>query len=155
MKTLDKLIDIYRALLNAFWEKMQIFVSEEDGDALLNDWKQANWELIVECNLYSEGRVFLQPYGEGADYYGESSRILRPDALPTHSVCCVSIKNVADRLTGNPVIFPQNGLPIECFVTVQEGWYFEKSPFDCVLILKDDEQLVIGVEDVNFILVKN
>ncbi len=118
----------------------------------MNDWKQANWELIVECNLYIGENVFLLPYGEGADYYGKSSRILRPKAIPTHSVNCVGTKDIIDQLTGNSVLFPKNGLPLECFVTIKDGWYFEIPPFDYALILMDNDQIVISLKDVKFIL---
>lgn len=152
MKNLDELINIYRSLLNTFWGNIAVFASEDDGEGILNDWKQANWELIVECNLYSGGPVFVQPYGEGADYYGKSSRILNPEALPTHNINCLGKDKAVDLLTGNPVAFPKNGFPLECFVTIKDGWYYEAPPFDCVLILKEEDQFVISLEEVKFIL---
>ena len=154
MKPLDELIEIFRALLNSFWMKMQVFATDVEGESMLNDWKQANWELIVESNLFQEEDLHLEPYGEGADYYGDSSRIIRPEALPTHAVCCQSESEVTDLLTGNMVVFPREGFPIECFVTLRDGWYYEEPPFDCVLIIKGKEQLVVRIEDVNFELIR-
>ena len=154
MKSLSELIGIYRALLNNMWDQLQGFALGNTGDSFLDDWKQSNWELIVESNLCEEERVFLEPYGEGADYYGESSRIIQPEALPTHAVYCQSEKSVIDRLTGTPIFIPKEGLPLECFVALREGWYYEEPPFDCVLIMKDDEQLVFKIEDIRFVLTK-
>ncbi|MFH2122372.1 MAG: hypothetical protein ABIJ50_02670 [Pseudomonadota bacterium] len=154
MKSLDELIDIFRALLNNCWIKIQIFKTDVEGEYLLNDWKQFNWELIVENNLFQRRDFYLEPYGEGADYYGDSSRILRPEALPTHTVCCHSENEVIDLLTGNMVTFSSEGLPLECFVAIRDGWYFEEPPFDCILIIKDRKQLVVRIKDINFKLLR-
>ena len=35
------------------------------AQACLNDWLQANWELLVESNLITDGNSFLGIYGEG------------------------------------------------------------------------------------------
>ena len=136
MKSLNELIDIFRALLNTSWAQLQVFTKDVEGECLVSDWKQFNWELIVENNLFQGENFFLEPYGEGADYYGYSSRILLPDALPTHAIYCHCENEVTDLLTGNSVTSPSEGYLLECFVAIRDGWYYEEPPFDCVLIVK-------------------
>ncbi len=155
MKTLAELIDIYRALLNAMWEKINSLANNIEGDSLLNDWKQVNWELIVEQNLPVGETTLLQPYGEGADFYGDSSRIIYPEALPTHAVSCCSQNGAVDQITGNSISFPTEGFELDCFVTIREGWYFEEPPFDCVLVFDNDDQFVFLIENVTFNLKKS
>lgn len=149
MSNIVELIDIYRNLLNSVWVEIRGLAKDVEGESLLNDWKQANWELVVEANL-SQKEIFLEPYGEGADFYGDSSRIIRPDALPTHAVCCYSEKHVTDRLSGNQISFPIEGFELECFVSMRDGWYYEEPPFEGVLVVHDDEQLVFQINDINF-----
>jgi hypothetical protein len=150
MDILPRLIETYRYLLNSFWDKASEVSQGAGGGDWLNDWKQANWELIVESGLASGSPVFLLPYAEGADYYGASSRVFRPEALPTHAVCCVKCGDACDLLTGDPVVFPPGGFQFECFVTMRDGWYYEEPPFDCVLILLDDGEIVLPIDAVGF-----
>jgi len=152
MKSLNELLDLYRALLNDSWLKLQVFATDIEGEYMLNDWKQFNWELIVECHLNQKEKLYLEPYGEGADYYGDSSRILQPEAIPTHAIFCQSETDVVDKLTGNKISLSEGGLPIECFVAYCDGWYYEKPPFDCVLIITGQQQIVVNLKDVNFTL---
>jgi hypothetical protein len=131
------------------------FTEYIDGEGLLHDWKQVNWELIVEQNIMPIGeKFFLQPYGEGADFYGDSSRIIRPEAVPTHAVSCCSKNGAVEQLTGKSISFPIDGFEIDCFVTIRKKWYFEEPPFDCVLVLDNENEFVFLIEDVTFGLKK-
>ncbi len=143
-------IFIFRELLNAMWEEMSNLIGEVDDNYLLDDWKQANWELIVEGS--TDTFIFLQPYGSGADYYGDSSRILRPESLPTHEVHCFCSQPLKDRLTGKLISLPDTGFPFELFVTMRDGWYYEEPPFDCLLVINNKEEIVIGLDEVGFAL---
>ncbi|MCD4652498.1 hypothetical protein K8T06_01020 [bacterium] len=153
MGRLNDLTMIFQKLLNSMWGKMVEISEVSDPDSLLDDWKQANWELIVESKLSANHTIYLQPYGNGADYYGNSSRILCPEGLPTHAVNCVSDQPLNDRITGDLIHFPDNGLPFECLVTMRDGWYYEEPPFDSILIIINGVEFVVGFEEVNFILV--
>jgi hypothetical protein len=58
----------------------------DPADASLNDWLQASWELLVECQL--PAGAFLHPYGGGADCKGESPRVSKPGVAATHVIVC-------------------------------------------------------------------
>ena len=154
MNNLAELIAVFRDMLNSMWLRMIKVTEDTDENSLLDDWKQANWELIVESNLEGDAPIYLQPYGSGADFYGDSCRILRPEALPTHAVHCFSRHSVRDKLTGNSLNIPLDGFPVECFVAIRDGWYYEEPPFDHVLVLNEDQQLVIALEEVNLDLAR-
>ena len=65
-------------MLETYWGSLQKLSKHDPTGSLKDDWMQANWELIVE-GLLSDGRLVLEPYGEGADCNGASSRVLYPD----------------------------------------------------------------------------
>ncbi|MBL7134413.1 MAG: hypothetical protein ISS78_09980 [Phycisphaerae bacterium] len=150
MRTLEKRLHAFRSLLNTFFPTVRALAEEVGGEELLNDWKQANWELIVEGGVFPEGGRFLVPYGEGADYYGASSRVFRPEAVSTHAVFCLARRNTKDCITGSLALLPAGGLPLEYFVTIREGWYYEQPPFDCVLVVLDGREVVLQLADVQF-----
>jgi hypothetical protein len=154
MEQINKLITVYRELLNKMWSTIKELEDEPNIDELMNDWKQANWEIIVESNLKNTNKIYLQPYGEGADYYGDSSRILSPNELPTHAVHCNTITGAKDLLTDNKIEFPSNGYQLENFVTMKNDWYYEEPPFDCVLILDNKNQYIFKLEDIYFTVEK-
>lgn len=55
----------------------------------LAEWAQVNWEMVVEAVVARTDKVFIDPYGDGADCNGASSRIWMPDAASTHVVSVV------------------------------------------------------------------
>ena len=83
------LLKIFSELLVAYWENLESLSKYDTTESLKIDWLQANWELIVEGLLDGKNLV-LEPYGDGADCNGASSRVLYPDRLPTHRLICKS-----------------------------------------------------------------
>jgi hypothetical protein len=150
--TLLQLLEKYRALLSKFWLDATTIAKDAGGDEWLNDWKQANWELIVEGGLGSSPSITLVPYGEGAEFYGSSSRILRPEAVPTHAVRGRPVSNAVEALSGQLAVFPTDGLVVESFVTMRDGWYYEEPPFDFVLFIEDGSERVLSLEAAEFFL---
>jgi hypothetical protein len=150
--TLQQLLEKYRTLLNSFWPDAQAIAKDAGEDEWLNDWMQANWELIVEGGLSPDSSITLEIYGEGADFYGSSSRIPRPQATPTHAVRARPAPNAIDALSGQPAEFPADGLVVESFVTTRNGWYFEEPPFDHVLFNDNGLDKVLSVKQVEFFL---
>ncbi len=149
---LDQLLEKYRSLLIRFWCDATAIANDAGRDEWLNDWKQVNWELIVEGGLGSASSITLDPYGEGADFYGSSSRILRPEAIPTHAVRGCPIDDAVEALSGEQAVFPPEGLIVECFVTMRDGWYYEEPPFDCVLFIDNGVEKVLSLDAVEFSL---
>ena len=157
MKNLNELIKIFLEVLNDTWPKMHSLI-REDGDSILIDWMQATWEFVVENNIQNSDYnpyIYLNPYGEGADFYGTSSRILTPEAQPTHEVCCYSSTPIKDYLSKTTVSFPKKAFPIDCFVSMQNGLCYEKPPFEYAFIFIDnDQKYVFKIDELNFTLNK-
>lgn len=144
----------FRQFLNQSWPIANEVLAGKEN--LLDDWKQANWEILVEAVLVNS-REFLEVYGDGADCNGSSSRVWKPTALNTHAVHVVPIHgpDMVDQLRGTKFSCPSQGLPMDQFVTLSEaGWYEPEPPFGHVLAVDGDHEKVLLVEDVDFILVK-
>lgn len=107
-----------------------------EREELFNNWLQVNWELVVERSLRKEHPdLWLDPYGDGADRPG--GKVLNPAARTTHRVYCRPKKGDkgVELISGNPIEFPQSGLPLEAFVSCNPGeWHRFEPPLDSVLI---------------------
>ncbi len=151
MKTnADTIVRGFRDFLNASWRGATALLPEDE----VEDWVQANWELLVEANLCDQSKEFLEVYGAGADRFGKSSRILRPDALPTHRVVCVALHDtvIPDLFSGQN-IRPET-LRFESFVSWDGEHYDEAPPLDHVLLADFREIHLLSVDDVRFKLEK-
>jgi hypothetical protein len=128
-----------------------------DANELLADWAQANWELLVEPHLREQvasRESFLEPYGDGAECNGSSSRVWLPDAMPTHRIVCRQRGTASfhDLLTDR-VLEPPIGTVVlfEQFATRADGgWYKVDAPFDCVLGYLGEQEVLIPLEQVAF-----
>lgn len=118
----------------------------------LDDWKQANWEILVESLLVPASNTFLEVYGSGADCNGSSSRVWRPEALPTHRIRCQgSTQRTIDVLTGKNVVVQD--LTFDRLVAWKGEKYVEAPPFDHVLLESDDEIFVVRLSELEFEIV--
>lgn len=104
------------------------------------DWLQANWEILVEAVLRDAlaMELFLEPYGEGAECNGDSSRVWLPSSPTTHRVICVAAGayEVLDMLRGDGIDIDRDGdlVVFDHFGTrCADGWHEEREPFDCVI----------------------
>lgn len=159
MRVGTELIERFIDLLCASWDALEAISTEDSTESIKADWLQANWELVVEGLLrqHCGQSIYLEPYGDGADANGASSRILEPDALPTHSINCVPTHSTTgvDLLNKCSVEFPKNGSPCDRFVTLgEDGWYYEKPPFDMVLVDSETGERVFAVAELEFLLSK-
>lgn len=153
MSSLKVALSRFTTLINSCWGSLSSIIESDRTGSFLEDWLQANWELIVEGSLYDKG-VVLEPYGEGADCNGGSSRVFYPDRDPTHRLVCVSRKNdgVFDSLNQKEV-FLDGGAVFDRFVSIgDDGWYYEVPPFDKILSEFDGEAVVIGFDDIDIVL---
>ena len=137
-------------LLRAFRPQMDLLDAECNVDSLVPDWMQANWEMIVEGPLLKNG-IYLEVYGDGAEANGGSSRILYPQAMATHRICCTATNPVCDLLNNTYINIAKDPLPVEKFVEIIDEWYYEKSLFDKVLVL-DGLERVFDIKHIDFIL---
>lgn len=147
---IDNLVRTFARLLSAVWTDISAISQKSGTGSYLQDWLQANWEMIVEAGLLPG--TFLEVYGEGADCNNGSSRVYRPDALATHAVYCVANSSVIELLTGREVHLGGGGRPLEELVAVEGTWYARKSPFNCALIEFGGEPCVLELDRVTFCL---
>ena len=149
---IDAAVRAFATLLACSWSSIEVAAKQVSTGSYVQDWMQTNWEMIVEGSL-PPGEVFLEVYGEGADCNDSSSRVYRPDALPTHAVVCTAPKRagfVEDLLNHEQLTLGAEGLPLEEFVTMDEGWFARKPPFDCVLLDDEGRERVVSAKAVRF-----
>lgn len=145
---IDKAIRIFSTFLNRSWEIIIPLLSDRSYTTLessKSDWLQSNWEILVERKVLQLNE-YLEVYGDGADFNGESSRITDIESVSTHSVK-VSVNNGKDLL---------NNLDVECseyaferLVGFKDGFYTDMPPFNFVLVRDEN----FGVERI-FLLEK-
>ncbi|MCW5959718.1 MAG: hypothetical protein KIS76_06100 [Pyrinomonadaceae bacterium] len=153
---IDQAIRLFAEFLDNSWYSAKDMLSDINHSATensINDWMEANWELLVERKVLKPND-YLEVYGDGADYYGASSRIIDPDSLPNYQIAIkpkqgrtvYDVLNNADTLLED-VIF-------EKLVGFQNGFYALEPEFNFLLIndnLKGVER-VVALSDVVFSL---
>lgn len=151
---LDKAIRVFSDFLNSSWIIVSQLLLNRDytsNEDSINDWLQANWELLVERKVLRINE-YLEVYGEGADYYGSSSRIADPEALPDFKVVAKSRSgNIILDILNNEQITLEN-LTFEKLVGFKNGFYILEPEFKYVLFTDDNFGLerVVKIEDVVF-----
>jgi hypothetical protein len=126
-------VEAFREILSVAWPIAKRAAIMDTTESFLDDWIQANWERLVEASLPPDMHVFLEPYGAGADCNISSSRVWRPDVLPTSPVFVEYIGNepLINLMDGCEVSGP---MELDYFCTLQDGWPTAEVPFDHVLI---------------------
>jgi hypothetical protein len=150
---LSSSLQAFRRVLSLGWAEVEAAQARSGEPFLTDDWAQSTWELLVERAFPAEARIFLEPYGAGADCNGASSRITFPEAQPTHGVFCFARSGAAvrDLLSGQPLELPAGGVLLDEFVTWDGRWYQRASPFDSARMpLQGGREAVVPLEDVRF-----
>jgi hypothetical protein len=149
--TVDQLIRQYAKFLSSSWSEALAITSSFSHESGANDWKQANWEMLVEANLVKYG-CRLVVYSGGADC-SQSSRVSDPDVRATHRVIVRSAcERLIDRLSGLAINVPRKGLKLSELVSVRDGWYYEEPPFDSVRTEPEPgiDSCILALRDVRF-----
>lgn len=141
----------------------------------LENWLQANWEMIVEHFVCQESgkSILLKKYGEGADDLFDSllvqqtyyQRVSLPSMHPTHKIVCFPAKDNLKCLSSKELInFSTKGLEFkQLYSTDIEGKFVSfAKPFNKVLLAeipdKDGEEYplesVALIDDLIFTLVE-
>ena len=109
---LESILDEFRSYLLLNFEGISSILAEDQ----IEDWLQANWEIIVEFRLQNVGLTegLIDIYGNGADCNGEGSRVSLPKSQPTGAI------HIAPNC-----IFHSYG-------TVIDGFFVQEPPFDYV-----------------------
>jgi hypothetical protein len=127
-------------------------------DGLWYDWAQANWELLLESVLQERiGKrdVYLEPYGNGADCNDRSSRVWKPEAIPTHRLLCRPRdgQTLGDLLTRQSVDTSCKDVVFDQFASkTVDGWYRVGPPFDCVLGHLGEQEVLVPCAEVCFVV---
>lgn len=152
---INKAIRLYEEFLNNSWDIIQPLLKDRDYTShqeACNDWLQCCWEMLVERRVLSLNH-YLDIYGEGADFYGTSSRITDINEVPTHVVKIKSTNSneVFDLL--NETYIDINYLNFEKLVGFKNGYYLLSTPFDYALLSDSQNQkFVVALSDLVFYL---
>lgn len=152
---INSVINAFLDYVRASWYIVKQFISQDTSGSLKDDWFQANWELLVEGSLSKDQLIYLEIYGDGADVHSPSSRVLLPEAETSHVVIlrAKTTKPIKDYLNNEMVKLPEDGLPVDRFVTIgNDGWYYEDIPFDKVLVKGQNIKQIFDILDVDFYL---
>ena len=151
MTSIKHLLEEYVNLLVSYWGNLESLSKNDPTGSLRVDWLQANWDLIVE-GLLADAGIVLEPYGDGADCNGESSRVLYPDRIPNHKLVCTSLSGhiLYDFLNHKELNISKEEIIFDRFVCIgKDGWYYEAPPFDKILGECAGECIVIKFNDVD------
>jgi len=143
-------ISLFAELLRETWDVVRRFSALSTIESFVSDWRQANWEQLVEVSLPGTQLVV---YDGGADMYPDSSRVFRPDLLPTHIVVCTGLTMVAtikDVLTDAEVPSTSNGLAFGELGMTSGGGFAPMPPFDHVRLGDHVTSYVFALPSVRF-----
>lgn len=140
--SINQLIINFHSILVSSWPSMSKILEHLDWDEspyFLNDWMQANWELMVEKQALGQGQ-FLAPYGYDSS---AGSRYTYKDCKLTHQVTC--------KKKGKPT----SQYYFLCFVSKLDGAFKIEPPFDFIDVvhIETKDILTLALEEVEFSIV--
>lgn len=136
---INQLFANFHSFLIAAWPNISQVLGQLDWDEspyFLDDWMQANWELLVEKQLLKSGQL-LVPYGYDSS---SRSRYTCQNEELTHRVQCRR----------------KEGLECQynflCFVSKVDGAYVNQPPFDLVGLedIGSGDRLNLALDEVDF-----
>jgi len=142
---LDRAIRIFSDYLNASWYVVNPLLRDRTyttDEFSINDWLQANWEILVEKKILQQNE-YLEFYGDGADFFGASSRMTEIEALPIFAVKIILDGETVKDFLNNETIL-KTEFSFDRLVGFKNGFYVSEPPFNYVLIQDDD----VGIERV-------
>ena len=144
---ITQIINSFRFFLNTSWPGLPDWIKDEVKSwHVIDDWYQTNWETLVETEInqiidhekLSLGVVSLEVFGCGADCNGISSRVFKPEILPTHFV---QVNNIYR--------FDSLGIKHE------NGWFEISYPFDSARVFNDKgEEIILPMTNLTFKLIE-
>ncbi|WP_340064256.1 hypothetical protein [Ascidiimonas aurantiaca] len=155
--SIDDSIKSFATFLNSSWSSAILFLKDNEEikySENLNNWFQANWELLVEQKVLNS-RYHLEVYGYGADFYGASSRITDIESLPDFQIVVnqKSDSSVLDVLNDEKIkIVNANFIHL---VSFKNEFYYLEPNFEYVLIEHPKgKERVVSVNDIEFNIIK-
>lgn len=151
LSNLNVVIEQFRSFLNQNLDNVNEMLEPD----IVNDWIQANWEILVESKLCVCADQFLAVYGDGADCNESSSRVWNPSSMPTHQLVCSFTEDAVDQLSKKPVdnILGFNKyLEFESFCSWDNtsNQYAFDTPLEYAICNFNDDLLIVGIEKIKF-----
>lgn len=150
------LIHHFRRFIEAAWPSVSSILlnNEEFKEQIIDNWLQANWEQLVEQNLFSCSAGYVLEYGNGADYDCESNRVSFPEEEPTHAIICKAktTECLVDKFTEKKVI--DNHVIFRSFVSWNGHQYSNEPPLDYVLAEIGDDYCLLENKHILFEIVE-
>lgn len=152
----SQIIHEFREVIYKSSENVERLAKSANTDSFKSDWLQSCWERLVEQSLSKSEPIRLEVYGEGADINGGSSRISFHEDLPTHQIVCRSkCKLLYDEINERELeTYDEQEFLFDRFVTIKDGWYYDESPFDYVVLNTAGTEVIVKIEKVLFVLTK-
>lgn len=152
--TIDNAIRKFVEFLNCSWEVVSQSLHNRDyttNENAINDWLQANWELLVERKVLKIGE-YLEVYGEGADFNRASSRITDPEALPDFKIKVKSKTGVPIFDVLNEDTIELRNVTFERIVGFKDGFYVLELAFKYALLREEsiDLERVVSLDEIEF-----
>lgn len=156
--TADLAIRDFATFLNASFSSVYNLLigrSYTTDESSINDWLQANWEILIEFKILNVGE-YMEIYGEGADFNGGSSRITTPDALPTHKIIVQAKPNKSALDFLNDEILSEINADFSKLTGFKDGFYCVDGEFNYVLVTDNisKKERVFLIDEISFELVK-
>lgn len=144
-------VDTFREVLNCSWPPLARLSEGDATGSFLDDWMQANWEMVVEASIDTKLHAILEVYGNGADCNIKSSRVSRPEASPTTPVYIryVGNEDLVNSIDGTSL---SGIMTIDYFASLKDGWPVIENPFDHVVI-SEAESTVIPIRDLRYYII--
>jgi len=138
MRNVTKEILSFAEFLDLNWTNLTTdinskFIDEFEKARYIQIWLQANWEIQVEMMICKEDNdCVLDYYGEGADLYDLSYRVIHPEKKGNSRIVAYSETPLLDELQGD--FCNINFWAFYKFISFKDGNYYEAPPFNYVLI---------------------
>jgi len=149
--SIDNAIRIFAHFLDNSWSIVTPLLWNREyttNEASVNDWLQANWELLVERKILKDNE-YLEIYSEGADFNGSSSRITDYHKISTHKITLLAVKET-DVL--NEEMIENKEFDLDRLVGFKNGFYINEPPFEFALIFDHtlNKERVFKIVNVQF-----
>jgi hypothetical protein len=141
--------------INENWNSIKFFLSPDNVNYEYDDWLQANWEILVETKICEPGQ-FLYHYGEGADCYGEFSRVSYYNKTPTHKIVGKLANDQCYDYYSREVIKRMENFNFYRFINVDDEMQDDNNPpFDYCEFVHDieDKRIWLSKPEVQFFMV--
>lgn len=165
---ITKSVLLFQELLQESWQIVKKINDDDKSSFFIQNWLQANWEMVLEGLLNQDGRepiIRLNVYGDGAEDLHHSllknqsayDRVSLPSMAPTHAVVALTKDRNKVECSFSHKIFDltREHYLLERLVTLDEGGlkFVEDIPFDFAILKSGHEYITVPVEVLDFYII--